>query len=47
MGNCRVGDIEVYWPNGRHDTFKGIEANRLITIKEGVGPVPMRGWVPE
>jgi hypothetical protein len=45
MGSCRVADIEIYWPNGRHDAFKGIEANRLITIKEGVGPLPMRGWV--
>ena len=46
MGNCGLADVEIYWPNGRHDTFKGIEANRLITIKEGVGLVPMRGWVP-
>ena len=45
MGTCRVADVELFWPNGRHDTFKGIEANRLITIKEGVGPVPMRGWL--
>jgi hypothetical protein len=46
MGSCRLADIDVYWPNGRHDTLKGITGNQLITIKEGVGLVPMRGWVP-
>ena len=25
-------------------TFKGVAANRLVTIKEGVGVVPSRGW---
>jgi len=46
MGSCRLADIDIYWPNGRHDALKGIEANQLITIKEGIGLVPMRGWVP-
>jgi hypothetical protein len=46
MGMCRIADIDIHWPNGRHDTLKGIEANQLITIKEGMGLVPMRGWVP-
>jgi len=44
LGNSTSADIDVYWPNGLHETFKQIPANRLITIKEGVGPVPNRGW---
>jgi hypothetical protein len=44
LGNSASADIEVYWPSGLHETFKQIPANRLITIKEGVGPVPNRGW---
>jgi enediyne biosynthesis protein E4 len=44
MGSCRVADLEVFWPNGRHDTFKGIKANQLVTIREGAGQVPNRGW---
>jgi len=44
LGNSSSADIDVYWPSGLHETFKQILANRLITIKEGVGPVPNRGW---
>ncbi len=44
LGNSTLADIDVYWPSGLHETFKQIPANRLITIKEGVGPVPNRGW---
>jgi len=29
--------IEVIWPNGLKERFKGIAANQLITIKEGAG----------
>jgi hypothetical protein len=44
LGNSTSADIDVYWPSGLHEIFKQIPANRLITIKEGVGPVPNRGW---
>jgi len=44
LGNSTSADIDVYWPSGLHETFKQIPANRLITVKEGVGPVPNRGW---
>ena len=44
LGNATSVDIDVYWPSGLHETFKQIAPNRLITIKEGVGPVPNRGW---
>jgi len=44
LANSASADIDVYWPSGLHETFKQIPANRLITIKEGVGPVPNRGW---
>ena len=44
LGSSTLADIDVYWPSGLHEAFKQIPANRLITIKEGVGPVPNRGW---
>jgi hypothetical protein len=44
LGNSTSADIDVYWPSGLHETFKQIPPNRLITIKEGVGRVPNRGW---
>jgi hypothetical protein len=44
LGSSRVADLEIFWPNGRHDAFKGLAANQLVTIKEGTGVVPSRGW---
>ena len=44
LGSSTSADIEVYWPSGWHETFRQISANRLITLKEGQGPVANRGW---
>jgi hypothetical protein len=44
MGSCRVADLDIYWPNGRHDRYTHVAANQLVTIKEGVGVIPSRGW---
>ena len=39
-----MADIDVYWPNGAHETYKKIAANQLITLREGVGLVPGYEW---
>jgi hypothetical protein len=44
LGTALAADIEVFWPNGLQERFKGIPANRLVTIREGVGLVRNRGW---
>ena len=44
MGTCGAADVEVFWPNGLHQTVKGLKANHLITIREDVGVVPSKGW---
>ncbi len=44
LGSLTSADLDVYWPNGLHETFKRIPANQLITLREGTGPVPNRGW---
>jgi hypothetical protein len=44
LGSFTSVDLDVYWPNGLHESFKHISANQLITLREGVGPVPSRGW---
>ena len=44
LGPCTTADIDVYWPSGLHEAFKGISGNRLVTFKEGDGPVANRGW---
>jgi len=36
--------IEIRWPNGLQEKFKSIGANQLVTLREGIGAVPSRGW---
>lgn len=44
LGTFDSVDIEVFWPNGLHEMFKGIATDQLITLREAVGRVPNRGW---
>jgi len=37
-------DIDVYWPNGLREQHKKIASNQLVTLREGVGIVPNKGW---
>jgi hypothetical protein len=44
LGTAAIVDIEIYWPNGLREKYKGVEANQLVTFKEGAGIVPSKGW---
>jgi len=44
LGAIKSVDIDVYWPNGLHETFKKIDADELVTLREGVGRVANKGW---
>lgn len=44
LGNSLTADVEVFWPNGLHEKFRQIPANQLVTLKEGLGRIPNRGW---
>jgi hypothetical protein len=44
LGAATEVDIDVFWPNGLHETYKKIPANQLVTIREGTGLVPNLGW---
>jgi len=44
LGTFVSVDIEVYWPNGLHERFKSVQANQLVTLREGTGIVPSKGW---
>lgn len=39
LGAAAMADLEIAWPNGAHETLKGLHADRLITVKEGKGIV--------
>ena len=44
LGAAKEVEIEVFWPSGMREVHRGIAANQLITIREGTGVVPNRGW---
>ena len=44
LGTANEASLDVYWPSGAHEKFQHIAANQLITLREGVGVVPNKGW---
>lgn len=44
LGSATSADIEVFWPNGLHETVRQVSANRLVTLREGSGLVANKGW---
>jgi hypothetical protein len=43
LGSVAVADVEIYWPNGLHETLKRVAANQMITVREGLGAVAGKG----
>jgi enediyne biosynthesis protein E4 len=39
LGQFKTVDLDIYWPNGLHERYAGVEANQLLTIREGAGIV--------
>jgi len=39
LGGETSADLEIRWPSGMRQTLKGVEANQIVTIKEGAGIV--------
>jgi hypothetical protein len=39
LGKETTADVEIRWPNGAKEKVAGVEANRLVIIKEGFGVV--------
>src|SRR5450631_3579910 len=44
LGSVTSVDIEVFWPSGLHENHKELAADQLITLREGVGRIPNKGW---
>jgi len=44
LGSSDSAEIEVYWPNGLNEKFKAVGAYQLVTLREGAGIVPSKGW---
>lgn len=37
LDSFNTADLQVFWPNGLTETYSGVAANRLVTIREGSG----------
>ncbi len=44
LGATRTTDVEIHWPSGAREVHRNILANQLVTIHEGAGIVPSKGW---
>jgi hypothetical protein len=44
LGHFKTVDLDIYWPNGLHERYPGMEANQLLTIREGAGIVNRQRW---
>lgn len=37
LGAATRADVEVWWPDGRYETFRGVEAGHLVQLEAGSG----------
>jgi hypothetical protein len=44
LGSVSSIDLEVFWPSGLHEGHKGLPADQLVTLREGIGRVANKGW---
>jgi enediyne biosynthesis protein E4 len=44
LGAATETELEIHWPNGLREMHRSIAANQLVTIREGSGLIPNRGW---
>jgi enediyne biosynthesis protein E4 len=44
LGADAVADVDIRWPSGLEEKVKNIPADQLITVQEGAGIVPSKGW---
>ena len=42
LGSATAADFDIYWPSGAKESYPGLAADQLHTIKEGKGIVPSR-----
>ncbi|HVN21416.1 MAG TPA: CRTAC1 family protein, partial [Dongiaceae bacterium] len=39
LGEAATADLEIAWPNGTREQVKGVQADQLVTVKEGAGVI--------
>ena len=46
LGKADAADVDIFWPNGRNETYSALPANHLVTIQEGRGIARRENWKP-
>ena len=44
LASAATVSIEIFWPSGAREVLQRVEANQLVTVREGAGIVPNKGW---
>jgi enediyne biosynthesis protein E4 len=44
LGAATVADLDVFWPSGLKEQYRKIASKQLVTLREGSGVVPNKGW---
>ena len=44
LGAEKSADLNIRWPSGQREELKGVAANQLVVVKEGIGIVSGQGW---
>jgi len=39
LGGETSADLEIHWPSGMRESLKGVTANQIVVVKEGMGLV--------
>jgi hypothetical protein len=37
LGSATAADVEVYWPSGLKEVYRGVKSNQILTLQEGKG----------
>jgi hypothetical protein len=35
LGSSTSADVEIYWPSGLKETYRGVKSNQILFLKEG------------
>src|SRR5215469_2833664 len=44
LGPSAEASLDIHWPSGLREQYERVSANQLVTIREGKGIVPNKGW---
>jgi len=37
LGSATAADVEIYWPSGLKEVYRGVKSNQILTLQEGKG----------